>query len=149
MPYKGLQHTADADGLYTGENLPLYDPVVEARMVVGVPTGRASLQEFGIEEGYFVTAVTDDVNCKLSVNDIVWLNMGKLQPYDETTFVYGTPFIDDGEIKVIEEGTAEARVVGYNHIVTRVAKSFGYITYTLKEVDYDYYADLPEPIVSA
>lgn len=148
MPYSGTQPLY-RDDLFTGESVPIYAPVVETRMVVGVPKGTAGLEAFGINEGYTVTAVTDDVNCKLSVNDIVWLYMGKLQPYDESTYVYGTPFLDDGEIKVIEEGSAEARVVSYNHIVTRVAKSFGYITYTLKQVDYDYYSQPPQPIPSA
>lgn len=148
MPYSGTQPLYK-DDLFTGESVPIYSPVVETRMVVGVPRGTAGLEAFGINESYTVTAVTDDVDCKLSVNDVVWLGFGKLKPYDERTYVVGTPCIVDGEIKKLEEGSSEWRVVNYTHIVTRVAKSFGYITYTLKQVDFDYYSQPPLPIPSA
>lgn len=149
MPFREMQYTQNSDGLYTGENLPLYASLVEARMVVGVNTGTAALEEFGVNDNYLVTAVTDDVNCTLNTDGIVWLAMGKLETYDEDTYVAGTPCIYDGEIKKLEAGSSEWRVVNYTHIVKRVAKSFGYITYLLKEVNFDYYPTLPEPTPSA
>lgn len=149
MTYKGTEPIYNSDGLRTGETLPTYNPVQEARMVVGVVTGTAALEEFGISEGYAVKMVTDDVNCPLSVNDIVWLAMGKLYEYDEDTYVAGTPCIHDSAIDKLEIGSDEWRVVNYTHIVTRVAKSFGYITYLLKEVNFDFYPQPPEPTPSA
>ena len=148
MRYAGTE-SLYTDNLFTGEAIPRYDNLTEARMVVGTPTGSASLEAFGINESYIVKAVTDDVNCPLSKDDIVWLGLGKLKPYDERTYKVGTPCIHNGEIEKLEEGSSEWRIVNYTHIVTRVAKSFGYITYTLKEVDYDYHAQPPEPTPSA
>lgn len=139
MNCRGKQKVNDSDGLYTGENLPIYDPVVEARMVVGIATGVASLKEFGITDDYSVKMVTDETDCSLSEASIVWLGLGKIEEYDENTYVAGTPCIKDGEIVKFVDG--EWKVVNYTHVVTRVAKSFGYITYLLKAVDFDYYAD--------
>lgn len=150
MTYKGTSPIINSDGLRTGETLPTYNPVQEARMVVGVVTGTAALEEFGISEGYAVKMVTDDVNCPLSVNDIVWLAMGKLYEYDEDTYVAGTPCIyDGGEIVKQDISTGDWQIVNYTHIVTRVAKSFGYITYLLKEVAFDFSPQPPEPTPSA
>ena len=149
MPFKGQEQTTDADGLYTGENVPTYDKVVEARMVVGIATGSAALEEFGINDGYAIKVVTDDVNCTLNTDSIVWLGMGKLYEYDEDTYVAGAPCIHNGEIEKLDLGTEEWQVVNYTHIVKRVSKSFGYITYLLKEVDFDFSPQPPTPSVSA
>ena len=134
----GKTQGVDSDGLYTGENLPTYDKVTEARMVVGIVTGVASLKEFGISDDYSVKMVTDETDCSLSEASIVWLGLGKLEEYDANTYVAGTPCIKNGEIvKFIDN---EWKIVNYTHVVIRVAKSFGYITYLLKAVDYDHYA---------
>lgn len=149
MNCKGKTQGVDSDGLYTGENLPTYGDLTEARMVVGIVTGVASLKEFGITDDYSVKAVTDETDCSLSEASVVWLGFGKIEEYDEDTYVAGTPCIKEGEIKKYNLTTADWEVVNYTHVVTRVAKSFGYITYLLKAVDFDFYAQPPEPIVSA
>lgn len=147
MNCKGKTQGVDSDGLYTGENLPTYGDLTEARMVVGIVTGVASLKEFGITDDYSVKAVTDETDCSLSEASIVWLGFGKIEEYDEDTYVAGTPCIKDGEIVKFVDGVWE--VVNYTHVVTRVAKSFGYITYILKAADFDFSAQPLEPIVSA
>ena len=141
MNCKGKQKVNDSDGLYTGENIPIYDPVVEARMVVGIVTGVASLKEYGITDDYSVKMVTDDTDCTLSEASVVWLGFGKIEEYDEDTYVAGTPCIKNGEIERYNLAKEEWEVVSYTHVVTRVAKSFGYITYLLKAVEFDYYAN--------
>ena len=148
MNCRGVQKAQDVDGLYTGDNLPIYDAVQEARMVVGVATGSASLKEFGITDDYAVKMVTDDTNCTLSEASIVWLNLGKVEEFDENKdYIAGDVVIDDGELKKYN-GT-DWVISNYTHVVTRVAKSFGYITYILKAVDFDFDAQPPEPTPSA
>lgn len=136
---ESVEQTQDSDGLYTGENVPVYGQVQEARMVVGVATGSAALEQFGINDNYSVKAVTDDTSCTLSESSVVWLAIGSLRPYNPSTYVLGTPCIKDGKIQSLAVGATEWRLVNHTHIVTRVAKSFGYITYLLKAVDYDHY----------
>lgn len=134
--YEGKQPTYE-DELYTGENVPTYSDVVEARMVVGIVTGAADLEQYGITDSYSVKLVTDDVDCPIDTDSVMWVAQGYIAPYDESYgYLPGDKCIKDGRIVRYESGSWEE--VPHTHVVIRVAKSFGYITYLLKEVQVSY-----------
>lgn len=133
---KELETGVDADGLYTGENIPVYDTPVQARMVVGLTTGAATLQQFGIEDGYAVKVVTDELDCPIDTSSVVWLCLGDVEPYDaEKTYSSKDYAIKDGKIMRYDLISDTWSEVPYTHWVQRVSKSFGYITYLLKEAE--------------
>lgn len=124
------------DALYTGENPPTYGNVVEARMVVGIATGNALLEDFGINNSYAVKLVTDDVDCPIDEESVMWIAIGKVPEYSANeTYVDKALAIKSGKIQRYDSVHDTWSEVPYTHVVTRVAKSFGYITYLLQEVD--------------
>lgn len=132
--YDGVVDTTE-DGLYTGENLPQYSAPTMARMVVGLNSGSAMLEQFGIYDPFSVKITTDDESCPISTSSILWLNLGELAEYDpETTYAEGDTVIKDGKIEKLN-AAEEWEEVPHTHIVRQVAKSFGYISYLAKEVE--------------
>ncbi len=132
--YSGTQTGVDADGLLTGENPPSYGPATKARMVVGVNSGSSILEQYGIYDPFTAKLVTDDVTCPVTTSSILWLFMGELSTFsDVETYSEGDVVIKDGVISKLAEG--EWVAVPHTHVVTRVAKSFGYISYLVKEVE--------------
>ena len=136
--YTGTQITTDANGFYTGENPPTYGNVVKDYMVVGLNTGTALLEQFGIADSYSVKLATDDPTCPIDEASVLWLDMGDLEAYSQqTVYADGAVAIKDGKIMVksTSSGAAVWTEVPYTHAVVRVSKSKGYITYLLKSVD--------------
>lgn len=131
--YQGKQSTVDANGLYTGENVPVYSTPALADMVVGLNSGSALLEQFGISDSYSVKLATDDTDLAISTSSVLWLGLGTIGAYASgRSYGEGDLAIKDGTIKRLKNGAwAE---VPYTHAVVRVSKSFGYITYLVKEV---------------
>lgn len=136
--YDGTEKTTTTDGLYTGENPAKYKPVVLSYMVVGLASGSAMLEQFGINDSFSVKLATDDTDCPIDTSSVVWLGLPVLYPYNENrTYKDGDRVIKDG--KIVERATEDKKEVWnevpYTHAVVRASKSFGYITYLLKEVE--------------
>lgn len=133
--YKGVRVGRD-ESLYTGENIPYYSLPVKARMVVGLTTGLAALEQFGITDGYAVKVVTDETDCPVDTASVFWLCLGDLPVYDSTEqYITGDVVLKDGYPQKYDSSTQTWSGVPYTHIVQRVSKSFGYITYLLKDVE--------------
>ena len=66
LPTGTLTDVLDADGFYTGEQLPAYGTPVKAEMNISPATGRTVLEWFGVNETYDHILVTDDVNCPIT-----------------------------------------------------------------------------------
>ena len=69
----------DEDGNYTGEQAVSYATPVKARMNVSGGRGQAAIEEFGIDNPFTHSAVTDDLTTPFSTDTIFWF--GK-EPYD-------------------------------------------------------------------
>lgn len=139
--YEDTTITQD-EGLYTGENIPQYGEAQVARMVVGIVTGTAALEQYGIEDGYAIKIVTDDTDCPITTASVLWLALGDVAPYDASVaYVDKQCAIKDGKVQRYDFSSDSWKVVPHTHVVTRVAKSFGYITYLAKEVSVTYEAN--------
>ena len=105
--YKGKTPITDADGNLTGEFTLTYTEPIMAEMNVSQARGTADVEQFGINTPYTHTIVTDQMDCPIDTDSILW--------------IYRTP---DNNVK-------------HNYAVTKVARALTSITYAVQEVDVD------------
>ena len=133
--YEGITETSE-DELYTGENIPQYSDVVLERMVVGPNSGTAALEQFGIYDPFSVKIYTDNESCRIDTSSVLWLGFDALKGYDSSeTYSDGDTVIKNGKIVRYNADDDLFEDVPHTHIVQRVNKSFGYISYLAKEVE--------------
>lgn len=149
--YRGVEEI-QRDGLYTGGRRKRYDPVVKAEMPVsgartayGFVSNVVQMDFFGLDKPYSKTMWTHDMDCPITEETILWMDMGKLNDYDPTsTYAVGDKVIHDGKIyecsSPIEDPTefqpSAWTAVPHNYIVTGVSKTPNMIGYAIKEVDF-------------
>ena len=130
--YGNTEDVTDDYGNIVG-NETTYGSVNLLMANVSPAKGDAELQQFGINEDYTRTIVTDK---KLPINEatIMWVGLGRLPVYD-TADIYtdGDTVIKDGQIVRLKNGVFVE--VPYNHKVVKVAKSLNSTTYAIKEVN--------------
>jgi len=130
--YGNTEDVTDDYGNIVG-NETTYGSVNLLMANVSPAKGDAELQQFGINEDYTRTIVTDK---KLPINEatIMWVGLGRLPVYD-TADIYtdGDTVIKDGQIVRLKNGVFVE--VPYNHKVVKVAKSINSTTYAVKEVN--------------
>lgn len=123
----------DENGLRSGEKEPSYGTPQSAQMSIAISSGAnnlgsqgmAELERYGIETGYTHRATTEDMNCELREDSIVWYGVPHEQNVQTTQIVNGV------------ETTVETTEVLYdkfNFRVVRKATSLNHIIYYLKEV---------------
>lgn len=113
-------HIIDANGLVTSEKEQTYGEPVKVRMSMAISSGAnnlgsqgiAELEPWGIVTGYTARAVTEDLNCPMDEESLVWYGI------EPTMVVNG-----------------ETVTVPNNYTVVRKAKSLNHLIYYLKEVD--------------
>lgn len=116
----GVSYKTDANGFKTGEKDVSYGNPVKARMSMALSSGAnnlgsqgmAELQRYGITTGYTHRAVTDDMDCPMNEESLVWYNISP------------TKIVDNKEV-----------AVPHNFKVVRKAVSLNHVIYYLKEVD--------------
>lgn len=99
----------DAGGYETGELVSSYSQAVAAKVNVATPAGYARVEMFGTFEDYDRIVITDDVNCPIDENSVLFID--KEPEYDGTS---GRPL--------------------YDYVVRRVAKSLNSVAYAVKKV---------------
>lgn len=112
----GSEWKVDSNGLKTGEKQISYGTPQSARMSVAISSGAnnlgsqgmAELERFGIVTGYTHRATTEDMNCEMGEESIIW---------------FGIPHEHEGEI------------LPFNFKVVRKARSLNHLIFYLKEVD--------------
>ena len=128
----GSTWVTDSNGLKTGEKSITYGTVKSARMSVAISSGAnnlgsqgmAELERYGIATGYTHRATTEDMNCDMGEESIVWFGV----PYERTV---RTEQMVNGEMQTIE--TTEQ--LPHNFQVVRKARSLNHLIFYLKEVD--------------
>ena len=116
----GEQYVTDANGFKTGEITITYSEPVKVKMSMAISSGAnnlgsqgmVELERYGITTGYTHRAVTDDMNCPMAEESLVWY---KIVPTEEI----------DGEVVTHP----------HNFKVVRKAQSLNHLIYYLKEVD--------------
>ena len=108
--YKLLTGVADvtAQGLKTGEKTKTYGMLTSARMNVSAARGTADIEQFGVNDNYDRTLVTDDMDCPIDEQSILWVG---ISPYDGV-----------------------GSEVPHNYKVVQVAKSLNSIMYAIRKV---------------
>lgn len=122
----------DANGLKTGEKAVTYGTPQSARMSIAISSGAnnlgsqgmAELERYGIVTGYTHRATTEDMNCEMGEESIVWFGV----PHERTV----TQQVEiNGEMQTIE--TTE--LLPHNFKIVRKATSLNHLIYYMKEVD--------------
>lgn len=128
----GSVWVTDENGLKTGEKNIEYGTPQSARMSIAISSGAnnlgsqgmAELEQYGITTGYTHRATTEDMNCEMGEESIVWLGV----PHERTI---QTEVEVNGEMQTVE--TTE--LLPYNFKIVRKARSINHLIYYLKEVD--------------
>lgn len=107
--YAGKTMPTDTNGNYTSEYTISYSSAVPMEANVSPATGRAAVEMFGNLEGYDKVILTDDVDCPIDENTVLFVD--KAPEYDS---VSGAPI--------------------YDYIVRRVAKSLNSVSIAVRKV---------------
>ncbi len=105
----GINGVQDEYGLFSGQYDIAYAAPVETRMNISPARGDAILEQFGIQEQYDKVLITDDMDCPISEDSVLWLNT----------------------VPVIENGVT---TTPHDYYVVRVAKSLNNIAIAVKSV---------------
>ena len=122
----------DSNGLKTGEKTITYGTPQSARMSIAISSGAnnlgsqgmAELERYGIATGYTHRATTEDLNCEMGEESIVWFGVPHEQTVQEQVEV-------NGEMQTVETTV----LLPHNFQIVRKAKSLNHLIYYLKEVD--------------
>ena len=122
----------DGNGLKTGEREQTYGTPQKIRVSMSMSSGAnnlgsqgmVTLDPYGLTTAYTHNAITEDMNCPMTEESIVWYGIEPTRTVTVTKTV-------NGEI-VTEEQTVS---VPHNFKVVRKAVSLNHLIYYLKEVD--------------
>ena len=111
--YSSKTMLTDSNNNETGEYKITYASAVPMEANVSPATGRAAVEMFGNLEGYDKVILTDDVDCPIDENTVLFVD--KAPEYDS---VSGAPI--------------------YDYVVKRVAKSLNSISIAVRKVAVQY-----------
>ena len=128
----GVTYKTDTNGLKTGEKEVSYGNPTQVRMSMALSSGAnnlgsqgmAELQRYGITTGYTHRAVTDDMDCPMNEESLVWYNISPTKTVTVTKTVNGQTVTEEQEV-----------AVPHNFKVVRKAVSLNHVIFYLKEVD--------------
>ena len=106
--YLGVEDVTEGE-YKTGEKAVLYSSPVRVKMNVSAARGNAEVEQFGIQDTYSKTIITDDMNCPITTDSILWIG-------------------------IAPDANGEIGAVKHNYKVVRVARSLNSITYAVEEV---------------
>lgn len=86
--YNSVTDVVDDEGNYTGEQTVSYGTPTLARMNVTGGRGAAAIEEFGIENPFTRTAVTDDLTTEFDTDTIFWFGVTPGNSYDDVPHNY-------------------------------------------------------------
>lgn len=122
----------DSNGLKTGETSQSYGTPQKIRSSMSISSGAnnlgsqgmVELNTYGITTAYTHNAITDDLNCPMDEEAIIWYGIEPTRTVTITQMING-------------ENVTTQKVVQnpYNFRVVRKAKSLNHLIYYLKEVD--------------
>ena len=124
----GETYATDANGYKTGERKITYATPAKVKMSMAISSGAnnlgsqgmAELERYGIATGYTHRAVTDDMDCPMGEESLVWYKIEPTRTVETT----------------VEGQTVNTEVpVPHNFKVVRKAQSLNHLIYYLKEVD--------------
>lgn len=72
----------DEYGNVTGQFDSVYSDPVKVKLNVSPARGTVDIEQFGINANYSRTIVTDDINCPINENSILWIGRDITEPYN-------------------------------------------------------------------
>lgn len=128
----GEEYVTDANGYKTGERKITYATPTKVKMSMAISSGAnnlgsqgmAELERYGIATGYTHRAVTDDMDCPMGEESLVWY---KIEP----TRIETRERIINGQRQEVQTLIP----VPHNFKIVRKAQSLNHLIYYLKEVD--------------
>lgn len=81
--YQGEVDCVDEDGFMTGEKTVTYSEPKKMKVNASPSTGATSVEQFGTLTDYDKVLMTDDMNCPIDENSIIWL---ETQPSEEHNY---------------------------------------------------------------
>ena len=133
-------YVTDTNGLKTGEKQQAYDTPQKIRVSMSMSSGAnnlgsqgmVALDPYGLTTAYTHNAVTEDMNCPLDEEALVWYEREPTRIEERTRTVEETI---DGEVTT-HTITEQVEVpVPHNFVVVRKAQSLNHLIYYLREVD--------------
>lgn len=116
--YEGKIPVVDGDGYRTGEYTLGYGKPVKMRVNVSPGKGEATRQQFGVLEEYDKVLITDQLNCPVDEESVLWID--------------GEPALTpEGELELDGSG---APLTPWDYLVTRVARGLYSTAYAVKKV---------------
>ena len=137
-------YVTDTNGLKTGEKEQTYDTPVKIRVSMSMSSGAnnlgsqgmVALDPYGLTTAYTHNAVTEDMNCPINEEAILWYEREPTRIETRSVTDTITEVVDGEEVERTVTRTEEVEVpVPHNFVVVRKAKSLNHLIYYLREVD--------------
>lgn len=122
--YANKTPIVDDYGNETGESIVTYQDPVEMKANISPATGQSNTEQFGNLENYDKVIVTDDLNCPIDENSVLFIDK---EPEYTEVLTHTTTAI------TTQDETVSVPVFDYT--VRRVAKSLNSISIAVKKVD--------------
>lgn len=128
--FEGLEEIYDEYGNATGDYIPLYSEPVYMKANISPATGVSNTEQFGNLENYDKVIVTDDMDCPIDENSVLFID--KEPEYTEGishTVIESETVLGDDEVI-----TDTTQIPAYDYTVRRVAKSLNVISIAVSKV---------------
>lgn len=122
--FAGKTPIVDEYGNETGESVITYGSPVEMKANVSQATGQSNTELFGNLENYDKVIVTEDVNCPIDENSVLFVDK---EPEYTNVATHTVTAITTNEVTVA--------VPVYDYTVRRVAKSLNSVSIAIRKVD--------------
>ena len=80
--YKGLEDEVDSQGYKTGGKVKTYYDPVEMSANISAARGTSEVEQFGINENYSRTIVTDELDCQIDTDSKLWIGVPTTSQYN-------------------------------------------------------------------
>ena len=122
--YAGKTPIVDEYGNETGESIITYADPVQMYANVSQATGQSNTEQFGNLENYDKVIVTEDVNCPIDENSVLFVDK---EPEFTNVLTHTVTAITTNDTTV--------SVPVYDYTVRRVAKRLNSVSIAIKKVD--------------
>ena len=120
------------DGTYTGENVMAYRAAVTPKANFTPASGSSTIEQFGNVQDYDRVIITDDLDCPIDENSIIWID--KIPVITETF----SPVVPDEGLSPDDALYPAETAYGYenyNYVVKHIARGLYSVAYATSKVD--------------
>lgn len=122
----------DDDHNYTGENVMAYRAAVTPKANFTPASGSSTIEQFGNVQDYDRVIITDDLDCPIDENSIIWID--KIPVITETF----SPVVPDEGLSPDDALYPAETAYGYenyNYVVKHIARGLYSVAYAISKVD--------------